>query len=174
VFFFFRVSFKIKKQLYWQNRIQQKRGTVIVEPCFFDIRHSIKKNSDVHEFKIRLERRKLIKITVIPTRAIKRISLSGSVIFHDWKDRIRQHILLTGKRLITSANNEWANTNKENNKHYYDITREQNYLFIIIIHGKFTTTRPYCLFHIVHDLLRVWVWVYEYYIYRWPTQPGFL
>ena len=58
-----------------------------------------------------------VEVTAMSTRAAKHISLLDNALFHDWKDRLGQHSLLTEKRLVTTMNNEWYNTKEESIKH---------------------------------------------------------
>jgi hypothetical protein len=72
---------------------------------------------------------KSVKVLFIPTQAAKRINPLDNTLFHEWKERMRQHSLLTEETLITTMINEWYNTEAKNIKHHYDhcaITRGQD------------------------------------------------
>jgi hypothetical protein len=71
----------------------------------------------------------LREVLILPTQAAKRVSPLDNTLFHEWKERIRKHSLLTEETLSTTMINEWYNTKEENIKHYYEhcaITHGQN------------------------------------------------
>ncbi|CAF1027512.1 unnamed protein product [Rotaria sp. Silwood1] len=63
---------------------------------------------------------KSVEILVMPTQAAKRISPLENSLFHEWKERVRQHSSLSEETLATTMTNEWFNTRTDNIKHYYD------------------------------------------------------
>ncbi|CAF4998505.1 unnamed protein product, partial [Rotaria sp. Silwood1] len=63
---------------------------------------------------------KSVEILFISTQAAKRINPLDDALFHEWKERGRQHSLFTEETLATTMTNEWFNTRKDNIKHYYD------------------------------------------------------
>jgi hypothetical protein len=70
-----------------------------------------------------------IQILIIPSQAAKQINPLDNALFHEWKERIRQHPLLTEETLVTTMKNEWFATTQRNIKHYYNhcgITRGRN------------------------------------------------
>jgi MoaA/NifB/PqqE/SkfB family radical SAM enzyme len=48
----------------------------------------------------------LTEILIIPTQAAKRVSPLDNTFFHEWKERVRQHSLLTEEALVTMMTNE--------------------------------------------------------------------
>lgn len=50
---------------------------------------------------------KLTEILIIPTQAAKRVSPLENMLFHEWKERIRQNSLLTEENLVMTMTNEW-------------------------------------------------------------------
>ena len=63
----------------------------------------------------------LTQVLIIPIQAGKRINPLDNTSFHEWKERARQHSLLTEDTIVTITINEWDITKaKKNIKHYYD------------------------------------------------------
>ena len=52
--------------------------------------------------------------------AAERVSPLHSTLFHEWKERIRQHSLLIEDTIFTTMIHEWYNTQEENIKQHYD------------------------------------------------------
>jgi DDE superfamily endonuclease len=61
----------------------------------------------------------IVDIMKMPTKAAKRISPLDNGIFHEWKDRVRKHNLLTSKNIESVMVQEWENISQENISHYY-------------------------------------------------------
>ncbi len=62
----------------------------------------------------------LTQILILPSQASKRTSPLDNSLFHDWKERIRNHSPLIQAILPTLMENEWLATTKKNIKHYYN------------------------------------------------------
>ncbi|CAF3365655.1 unnamed protein product [Rotaria sp. Silwood2] len=90
-------------------------------PIYFVLDKShIHNISKIKEALDNFECTKSVEILIIPTQAAKRINPLDNALFHEWKERVRQHSLLTEETLATTMTNEWFNTRKDNIKHYYD------------------------------------------------------
>ena len=51
----------------------------------------------------------LVEIVKIPSMSAKRLSPFDNSIFHDWKERIRQHAPITSENIRQLMNDEWVN-----------------------------------------------------------------
>ncbi len=62
----------------------------------------------------------LTQVLIIPTQAGKRINPLDNTLFHEWKEKVRQHSVLTEDTIVTIMINEWNNIKEQNIKHHYD------------------------------------------------------
>jgi hypothetical protein len=58
-------------------------------------------------------------IKYMPPQSAKRLSPLDNSLFHEWKERVRQHEPLTAKNIINIMSDEWNNLPQEHLKKYY-------------------------------------------------------
>jgi hypothetical protein len=105
---------------YIQNLLAQSLGATDEYPIYLVIdRSTIHNEEEMMQAFHDNGCQSLVEIIKMPTQAAKRLSPLDNTLFHQWKDRCRQHDLITDKNIEQIMNDEWNKVTAEQLYSYY-------------------------------------------------------